>query len=241
LITQQQIHDELRTERERLTAYLNDLPEAAWDKPSLCDGWRVRDVVAHLVGNAHDIAARNLEGAGSVEYNQRQIDERADRSPAELLAEWAEQGALFEEGVIALDDDFWNAPYPPFGTVGHALQRLVEDLWVHAQDVRLALGQSPEPGPGVHATLEVTARELAERAPRLAPDVGVVTLAAGDFKETVKLADSGAAVSVEGDPATLALVATGRISLDKAAADNKVKVTPSAPAGFADALNIYGP
>ena len=33
--------------------YLAALPEDAWTKPSACALWEVRDVVVHLIGNAH--------------------------------------------------------------------------------------------------------------------------------------------------------------------------------------------
>ncbi|HET9872733.1 MAG TPA: maleylpyruvate isomerase family mycothiol-dependent enzyme [Propionibacteriaceae bacterium] len=36
------------TERMELANVLESLPQAAWDTPSLCEGWRVRDVGAHL-------------------------------------------------------------------------------------------------------------------------------------------------------------------------------------------------
>ncbi len=36
-------------ERARLVRDLADLPTEAWERPSLCEGWKVRDVVAHLV------------------------------------------------------------------------------------------------------------------------------------------------------------------------------------------------
>ena len=31
-----------------LAELLDGLPDAGWDTPSLCEGWRVREVVAHL-------------------------------------------------------------------------------------------------------------------------------------------------------------------------------------------------
>jgi uncharacterized protein (TIGR03083 family) len=193
-----------------------------------------------LIGNAADIVAQNIEGAGSPEYNQRQIDERAGRSPVELLAEWAEQGPAFEAAIEALDDTFWNTPYLEFGTIGQALQRFVEDIWVHAQDIRIPLGDEPVTGPGLDATLDVLARELPLRGPRLAPEVGSVRIKANGTTRDVKIGD-GVAVEVDGDPIAIALAATGRVTLDSAEEDGKLTVTPSAPAGFADALNIYGP
>lgn len=36
------------TERAWLAEVLESLPDQAWQRPSLCDGWTVRDVAAHL-------------------------------------------------------------------------------------------------------------------------------------------------------------------------------------------------
>ena len=37
-------------QRRELADAVAGLPGAAWDTPSLCAGWRVRDVVAHVWG-----------------------------------------------------------------------------------------------------------------------------------------------------------------------------------------------
>lgn len=239
MVTQQRIADELKTERERLTAYLEALPEGAWDKQSLCEGWTIKDVMAHAIGIASDVANRRLDGVGTPEQNQRQVDERKDRSPRELLDEWNDQGALLEQGILDLDDEFWNAPYTENFNVGQALQRMVEDIWVHNHDVRIPLGDDPIEGPGMYSTLEVANREWNMRVPQLAPDVGSLEVSAGDFSCSVK-GSGDTAVTITGDPITLGLVSTGRIALDKAVADGKLSVERSAPAGLAEALNIYG-
>jgi uncharacterized protein (TIGR03083 family) len=239
MVTQKRVADELKTERERLTAYLEALPEGAWDKESLCEGWTVRDVMAHAIGIAGDVANRRLEGIGTAEQNQRQVDERRDNTPKQLLDEWNEQGTLLEQGILDLDDEFWNAPYTENFNVGQALQRMVEDIWVHSHDIRIPLGDEPLAGPGLKSTLEVAAREWEVRLPRLAPDVGSLDVAAGDHKSSVS-ATGDAAVKITGDPVTLALVSTGRIPLDKAIGDGKLSVGPTVPDGLAEALNIYG-
>jgi len=38
----------LLLERRMLVSYLETLTADQWDEPTLCDGWRVREVVAHL-------------------------------------------------------------------------------------------------------------------------------------------------------------------------------------------------
>jgi len=40
------LHDE---ENVDLSALLHDLEPSEWEQPSLCDGWRVRDVVGHIL------------------------------------------------------------------------------------------------------------------------------------------------------------------------------------------------
>jgi uncharacterized protein (TIGR03083 family) len=40
--------DETEAERERLATFFGDLSPEQWDTPSLCEGWRVREVVAHI-------------------------------------------------------------------------------------------------------------------------------------------------------------------------------------------------
>ncbi|HYZ90783.1 MAG TPA: maleylpyruvate isomerase family mycothiol-dependent enzyme [Actinomycetota bacterium] len=239
MVTQQRIADELKHEREQLTAYLRALPDGAWDKDSLCEGWTIHDVMAHAIGIASDVANRRLDGVGSPEQNQRQVDERKDRSPKELLDEWDDQGTLLEQGILELDDQFWNAPYSPGFNVGQALQRMVEDIWVHAHDVRLPLGDDPFGGPGLQSTLEVAAREWENRLPTHAPTVGSLDVQTGDFTASAPGAGD-TAVKVTGDAVTLALVSTGRIPLDTAIADGKLSVEPK-PDGLAAALNIYAP
>lgn len=43
----------IAAERLSLAEQLDGLSDAQWDEPSLCDGWRVRDVVSHLVLGAN--------------------------------------------------------------------------------------------------------------------------------------------------------------------------------------------
>ena len=42
----------IQAEAEGLAQYLTTLPPDAWRQPSACQGWEVRDVVAHLIQGA---------------------------------------------------------------------------------------------------------------------------------------------------------------------------------------------
>src|SRR5207248_1146981 len=112
---------------DRFEQLVRPLTPAQWDTPSRCDGWTVGDLARHVVGSMSDVAAGRLEGLGSPEVTQREIDERAGRSPAELADECAE-GRKAAAGMLPLfDDAAWAAAGPGGfdGTLGDG----VEALW----------------------------------------------------------------------------------------------------------------
>ena len=90
-----------------------------------CPAWSVRDVVAHLTGIAVDATKGELEGVGSPEWTQRQVDERSDRSLAELLDEWAAAGEQIDGAL----------EYFPKA----AASLFVGDTVTHEHDIRLPL------------------------------------------------------------------------------------------------------
>ena len=64
--------------------------------------WRVRDLLAHLVGVTADAANGRLEGVATDPWTAAQVDARRDASIADLLAEWDDYGAQFEGALEAL-------------------------------------------------------------------------------------------------------------------------------------------
>lgn len=81
--------DLAQAERTDLADFLEGLADEQWDAPSLCTGWRVRDVVAHLV-SYDDLGAlgllRRFAKGRVVRANQVGVDAMADATAAELLA-----------------------------------------------------------------------------------------------------------------------------------------------------------
>ena len=63
--------------------------------------WTGRDVVAHLVGVASDVATGNLSGAPGPRWTAAQVDARAGRPVMDLLAEWDEVGPAMEAALAA--------------------------------------------------------------------------------------------------------------------------------------------
>lgn len=92
-----------------------------------CPDWSVRDVLAHLAGIAVDATKGELEGVGSPEWTQRQVDERKDLSLDELLAEWGEAGAQIDGAL----------EYFPKA----AASLFVGDTLTHEHDIRLPLNR----------------------------------------------------------------------------------------------------
>ena len=65
--------------------------------------WRVRDLLAHVVGVTADVAAGRLEGAGSDPWTAVQVEQRQGRTIDELLEEWQSVRPDFEAAMLAAD------------------------------------------------------------------------------------------------------------------------------------------
>lgn len=111
----------VQSESEGLMNYLRVLPTDAWDHPSACDRWLVRDVVAHLGGSGAFYAesvARGLRGehvpfggrppAGSVkgadfaERIAQRVLETRERLGDGVLTAYEESSNQFNDLVAAL-------------------------------------------------------------------------------------------------------------------------------------------
>ncbi len=78
-----------REEREELAALLAGLSPQQWDQPTLCDRWRVRDVVAHVISydelNRLGLIRRFAKGRLVVDrINAIGVADYATRPPEEL-------------------------------------------------------------------------------------------------------------------------------------------------------------
>jgi uncharacterized protein (TIGR03083 family) len=119
--------------RLRLADLLDDLPAEDWERPSLCAGWRVRDVAAHLAGNAQfgtgDWLREAVRARGR--FN-RMIFESGRRRAAEPPSEIVAQLRKFAG----------SRRVPP--APGAAADSTVMDVLTHTQDIALVLGREPE-------------------------------------------------------------------------------------------------
>ena len=150
-------------ERTRLLRQLGGLTDDQWTAPTDCDGWSVRDIVAHLAGAAASTAtlrellrqarlARRLGTGGDLvdRMNQVQVRERDALSPTDLVADLERQA---QRGLAArrrLPGPLRAVPLPfgpPLGTrpLGYLMGRIyTRDAWMHRIDVGRATGTAPE-------------------------------------------------------------------------------------------------
>ncbi|MFC6066527.1 maleylpyruvate isomerase family mycothiol-dependent enzyme [Streptomyces ochraceiscleroticus] len=118
----------LRTERDALMPLLRGTDQYDFAARTACPGWTVRQVLAHCGAALVRIVEGRLEGAFTPEANAADVRERADWTTSQVLDE-LERGFTEAGPVIAASDG--------------DLDVIALGEWVHAGDVRDALG---EPG-----------------------------------------------------------------------------------------------
>ena len=148
-----------------LEELLRTLDEAEWEKQSRCDGWTVGDVARHCIGSMASAVAGNTDGLGSPEVTQREVDERAGRSPAELADEAGEVAKAVAAVFPLFDDAALAAPSPGGfeGTLLDGIEALWSDFWLHADDIRAGIGRDPVAEPGLAGAVSHVTFELGKR------------------------------------------------------------------------------
>ena len=145
------IRDMITAERTELAKMLAGLPAPSWDEPTLCAGWRVREVVAHITMPFRYSRSRFvLELAKS----RGKFNEMADRCARRDAAAMS-PGELAE----ALRSNANHSWKPPGGGYEGALTHDV----IHGLDITEALGlgqRGPEDRLGVVLPNLVTPKAL---------------------------------------------------------------------------------
>jgi uncharacterized protein (TIGR03083 family) len=114
-------------ERRELATVLADLPIEAWDAPTLCEGWRVREVVAHITMpfrySTRRFVVEMIKARGSF---SRMADRCAHKDAAALS---------IDDLVRSLRDNATHPWKPPGGGRAGALSHDV----IHGLDITVAL------------------------------------------------------------------------------------------------------
>jgi len=179
-----------RAERADLVQLLDTLSPAQWEAPSLCAGWRVRDVVAHMFGYDElrplALAGRFLRGGL-----------RTDPVNAIGVAAWATRST---DDLLALA----KTHLQPRGlTAGFGGRIALTDGVIHHQDIRRPLGLA--------RTVPADRLRVVLSFARTAPTIGArhrirgLTLTATDLDWT-----TGTGPAVEGPAEALLMAMAGR-------------------------------
>lgn len=114
----------LAAERAELVALLRELSEEEWDTPSLCEGWRVREVAGHVLHDTIPVPTY----AGIVARHRFDVDRVNDSLAAKAAA------MPTTHIVDKLEQDHGRLSRWAPGVV-------LADLVVHQQDIRRPLGR----------------------------------------------------------------------------------------------------
>ena len=195
-------------ELEDFATLIRSLDASEWAQQSRCEGWTVADVAGHLAGAFADIQAGRIEGQGTAEVSERQAAERRGRTAGEVADELDEVRRQTEKMLASFDDAVWGAPAPGTYdmTIGQAMLALWTGTYVHADDIRAAVGRPSQRGPGLRAGVHHVADLLTQQG------WGPAILALDGIDE-VPVGPAGgstAARRITGDPLAFLLAATGR-------------------------------
>lgn len=148
----------LDAESLRLERFFAGLDAGAWERPTRCEGWRVRDLLAHLAGGEEynhaclagdpqafvaPLLEQGLQGLD--EMNDWMVRQREDLPVAQVLDEWRAASAETRAGLRALGVDgtleTMVGPYP----AGLQAFHLAMEAATHADDAGVPVAGDEEP------------------------------------------------------------------------------------------------
>ncbi len=170
----------LHAERARLGRTIQYADPETWDAASPCEGWRNRDLLAHLA--AQDAAAAQLVGGEpAVEldafrqanggelwvsgFNEWAVRVREDVPARQLALDWGRAADLLCARVAEIPPEEWPRRRVPWLAgeiaVRYLVQSRVVEWWLHGEDLREGTGQEPNPQHWpVHLTCDLGIRML---------------------------------------------------------------------------------
>lgn len=258
--TRTQVAAALEREQRDALALWRSLDAADWARPSLCEGWTVKDVFVHCLRGETIVFHPNLKraiagdpspptGEFSLEQmNDQQIAAGRAIPPSQLLDE-ADAAITETQQILAqMSDQQWQMPaWNPItpGTAGFYVKGRIWEWWTHNQDVRIPLkrpgGREPErTTPVVEVVRDgIPGVFLPERAKGVHVSYAFQV---GPTGFTIRIDDGAIAIDqafdpkatsrVKADPATFVLVGTRRISQVKAVLSGKFRPSGNPIAGL---------
>ena len=174
---QRGLSDQIDDATQRLLGTARVIAEPDLRAPSLLPGWTRAHVLAHLARSAD--AMRNLligaragadrPGYASAEARAAEIEQAAQRKPADLVADVAGAAMAFRTVTRQLPDDAWQYQVQILGSArfpaGQLLTRRLVEVELHHSD--LGLGYRPADWPAAFARMDLPEPMQSQRADRL--------------------------------------------------------------------------
>ncbi|MET8795969.1 maleylpyruvate isomerase family mycothiol-dependent enzyme [Nocardia sp. NPDC004568] len=196
IVSDEQVWAAVAAERRSLADLLDGLTEQQWDRQSWCDGWRIREVVAHIL-------LTSRAGVGEILWELLRARGNLDRMSFATAVRAANNRS--SEALVAELRAVAELRHTPVGTT--ALDRLM-DLLVHGQDIAVPLG--------IRREMPVdAARWSVERVWRMGRPFRARQVLAGQrLIATDTEWSAGAGAPVSAPIAELLLLVTGRTAVD---------------------------
>ena len=191
-ITESELPAQIAAERRELARVLSDLPSLAWDADTLCAGWRVREVVAHMTMPFRYSAARFAAELARSGGRFNLMSDRVARRDA---------AAVSAADLLSVLQANATHPWKPPG--GGYVGALTHDV-IHGLDITVPLGIGRRvPEDRLRAVLDAIAAPKARK--HFGTDLSGVQLRAEDIDWV-----SGSGQQLSGAAQDLALVLCGR-------------------------------
>ena len=230
----------VKAERNDLVALLHTLTDAEWNAPSRCEGWTVKDVVAHMGAASKGFFTPWVVGLmldkDVEDHNDRDVEKRRAWEPAKVLKEY-EKWSKPAGGLLGMMQAPGMRSLPlklaEVGTYKASLfaSAITFDTGCHMRyDIASALGKAVAPPDANRVAVSI--EWMLAGLPTMSGDKlswldtpvelnlvgaggGTWTIAPGGKKGRVTVTEGatpGAKASVEGDAATFYVWGTGRES-----------------------------
>jgi uncharacterized protein (TIGR03083 family) len=151
-------------ERDRLGRTIQYAPAGSWDSDSVCEGWRNRDIVAHLAAQ-ETAAAQLMIGEPATEFdafreandgelwvtgfNESAVRARDEIPPRQVARDWGRAADVFLAAAAGLSEDEWRTRKVEWvaGEIGvrYLVQSRIIEWWFHGEDIRESTGLEENP------------------------------------------------------------------------------------------------
>lgn len=219
VLSRTEVYTGFLAESAEFEELLRSLDDDEWTANTRCEGWAVKDAAGHVAGTLSAVAAGRFAEFTEDGHVEAQIAHRATWSAKEVADEYAESAKKVNALLAALDDAGWEAPLGGVApTIGAGMETLWFDTYVHAEDIRTALGRPTERGAGLRASVSHLSSMLSLQK------WGPATIELDGIEPFEVSGKYDEPKHVTGDPLKFVLAATGRLDAEEIGQDRKINV-----------------